>query len=79
MVIRESFYLWPQHSGPRFVPIEVGIKSAQVSQMSSESVSKDVKTLSRCSTFTSSDLIHCDSPNPGWSGSRSPNSRSRVE
>jgi hypothetical protein len=61
MVIRESFDPWSQHSGPRFVPTEVRHKISTGGPGVPESVSKDVKTLSRCSTFTSSDLIHRDS------------------
>jgi len=44
------------------------MKLAQVSQKSFEFLSIDVKTSSRCSTFTSLDMIHCDSLKPGKSG-----------
>jgi hypothetical protein len=46
------------------------MKLAQESQTLSEFASIVVKTSSRCSTFTSSDVIHRASPNPGLSGSK---------
>jgi hypothetical protein len=65
MVVGKGFNLRPQNGLPWFVPIEVLHEVIQASQTSPVHLSMDVKTSSRCSTFTSSDLIHRASSNPG--------------
>jgi len=44
------------------------MKPAQASHTPSECVSTDVRTSSRCSTFTSSEVTHCVSLKPSLSG-----------
>src|SRR5258708_11276606 len=65
MIVRECLDSRPNTVYWRLCQYKWLRKLTQVSQATSESVSMDVKTMSRCSTFTSSDTIHRASSNPG--------------